>query len=246
MATKTKPKAWKHKGRLAEEVLPNLGGRIPKPKPSIPKSVCNRIIKEHLSELSKSDKKKAAEGIDFAVHKFLVAANVDARPLPENIRAQAEGLEKAARVLLNELENCDDFTWSIIAEKAETTPPAPAPKPTPRKRYLLNYLLVPLKNEPMDRPDRIVNQLRQYAVSISEIAKNAEAFGRPRTRTAFPILVWELMSVWMIATGEDGKSNPKFTDFVKAVAGTDPVRKVVPPVGDQRRKIQRTIIKVSS
>jgi len=241
MPTKTKRKPWRRKGHVVDQVLPKLGRRTPKPKPSIPKSVCNRIIKDHLKRLSKSERRKAAEGIDFAVRIFIVAANVDAQPLPENIRAQAEDLEKAARVLLTELRDCDDFTWSMIAEKAETTPPLPAPKPAPRKRYLLDYVSVPLKNEPMDHPDRIINQLRQYAPMFSEIAKDTEALERKRKRTAFPTLVNELNSVWIGATGKSGKSVPAFTDFAMAVANTKPVRDITPPVEDQRRKIQRAI-----
>jgi hypothetical protein len=241
MPTKTEPKEWERKGHFVEVVLPALGGRIPKATPTLPKRVCSRIVKTHFPNLPKSETERAAEGINTAVQMFLIAANTDAQPLPANIKARMESLEKAAVNLLTELQDCDDLTYSAIAEKAETAPPLPLPKPEQRKRYLMDYLYARRENESMDPPDRIINQLRQYAPLFAEMAKNAGTLTNSRKKTALPTLIRELKSVWKVATGKDSKGDSAFTNFVEAVTETEQVSKVAPSVGLQRLKLRRII-----
>ena len=247
MPTKTKPKKWKQESRILEAVPPAHLSRKRRPKFVITKKKRLSIVNDHFPNLSKNEKEKAAEGIEAAVRKFLIAANIDGRPLPANVRARMKNLEKTTKVLLGELRNCDDLSWEVITQKADTTPP-PSPKPRKRKgkRKLSDDLYTPLEIGPLDTPDRIADQLQQYVALFSEAAKNTGALNNRRKRTAFPTLVSELMSVWNAAPGQGGRGDPAFVDFVEAVAKTKPVSKIVPPVGDQRRKIQRAIIKVSS
>jgi hypothetical protein len=247
MPTKTNPKKWARESRIIEDVPPAHLSPNRRPKFIITKKERLGIVDKHFPNLSKTEKAKAAEGIEAAVRKFLLAANIDDRPLPANIRARMKSLEKTASDLLQELKDCDDLSWEVITRKADITPP-PSPKPRKEKgkSKLSNDLYVPLEIGPMDPPDRLIEQLEQYLVMFSGIAKNAGTMANNRKHTAFSTLVGELNSIWNTAMGLSGKGNPDFTDFVETVAKTDPVFEIARPVGDQRRKIQRAIIKVSS
>jgi hypothetical protein len=243
MVTKTKPKGWKQESSILKAVPPAHLPRSRRPNYIVTKKVRLELVKAHIPKLSKAKRDEVVEGIEGAVRKFLFAANIDGRPLPANIRARMESLEKTAKGLLQELRDCDDLSWEVITRKADTTPPPPSPKPRKDKgkRKLSDDLHVPLEIGPMDPPDRIVEQLEQYALLFSKVAKNAGNLGDKRKRTAFPTLIHELNSVWNTATGQSGKGNSKFTDFAVAVANTKSVRAIIPPVADQRRKIQRAI-----
>ncbi len=244
MATDTKPKDWKQESSILKAVPPAHLSRKRKPKFIIATKERLGIVNDHLPDLSKTEKDKAAVGIEAAVRAFQYAANIDGRPFPANIRAQMKTLEKTASDLLQKLRDCDDLSWEVITRKADKTPPPPTkPRREKGKSKLLVDLGVSLDIGPMDPPDRLIEQLEQYVGLFSKVAKNAETLGNARRKTAFPTLVSNLMSVWETATDKDCTGNPAFTGFVEAVAKTEPVRKLIPPVGDQRRKIQRAINK---
>lgn len=243
MVTETKPKGWQQESNMLKTVPPAHLSRKRKPKFIIAKKDRLGIIREHLPTLSRADREKAAEGIEGAVREFLYAANIDGRPLPANIRARMRTLEKTAKGLLRGLRDCDDLSWEVITRKADITA-APLPKPRERKgkSKLSDDLYTPLEIGPMDPPDRLIEQLDQYTALFSQVAKNAAALGNKRKNTAFPILINKLNSVWLTATGQSGKGDPAFTGFAINVAALKPVNDIAPPVGDQRRKIQRAII----
>lgn len=242
MVTKTKPKDWEQESIILKAVPPAHLSRKRKPKFIITKKDRLSIIRKHLPNLSKADREKTAEGIEAAVREFLYAANIDGRPLPANIRARMGTLEKTAKGLLRELRDCDDLSWEVITRKADiTSAPSPKSRKGKGKSKLSDDLYTPLPIEPMDPPDRLIEQLDQYTALFSQVSKNAAALGNKRKNTAFPILINKLNSVWIGATGKSGKSVPAFTNFVVAIANLKPVRDISPPVGDQRRKIQRTI-----
>jgi hypothetical protein len=245
MPTLTNPKDWKQESRMLEAVPPAHLPRNRRPAFIIPKNKRFSIVRDYLPNLSKTDKDKASEGIEAAVRKFLIAANLDGRPLPANVRVRMENLGKAATILLQELQDCDDLTREVITQKADATPP-PSPKPKPRsgKRNLSDDLHTDLELDPMDPPDRIVDQLGQYAVMFAKLAKNAGTQPNSRKKTAFPTLVRELLSVWNTALGQSSKDKLAFTALVQAVTETGAVRNISPLAGDQRRKIQREINKI--
>jgi hypothetical protein len=247
MATKTKPKKWAKESRIIEDVPPAHLSPNRRQKFVITKKKRLSIVENHFTNLSKPEKAKAAEGIEAAVRKFLIADNIDGRPLPANIRARMRTLEKAASDLLQELRDCDGLSWEVITRKVDITPP-PSPKPRKGKgkSKLSDDLYTPLEIEPMDPPDRLIEQLEQYLALFSGIAKKAGTLKNNRKKTALPTLVRELKSVWKVATGKDGKGNSAFTDFVEAVTETDQVCKAVPSAGLQRLRLQRIINKTRS
>jgi hypothetical protein len=251
MPTKTKLKKWKQEeSRMLAAVPPAHLQPDRRPAYILPEEERLSIVSDHLPKLSKTEKDKAVEGIEGAVRKFLIAGNIDDRPLPAHVRVQMERLEEAASNLLGELLDCDSLSWDVITQKAAATPPPPPPPPPPKSkskvRALADAMYVPLQVEPMDPPDRIIEQLRQYVPLFSTIAKSAGAMSNSRKKGAFLALVGELMSVWSAATSQDCKGNSAFTDFVEAVAKTDPVRTVSPLTEYPRLKIQRVIREISS
>ena len=198
------------------------------------------IVKKYFPKLSKTKKNKAADGIEIAVREFLLANNFDKRPQMSSVRVQMKDLETAASVLLNQLRECDDFSRQAITMKAASTPP-PSPEQKPRTEDNVPSALILDRIEPMDPPDRLIDQLQQYTELFGKLAKAAAAKKTNRKKTAFPTLVRELLSVWKTAKGQNGAVDPELVNFIEEVANNQSVRKIVPPVGDQRRKIQRAI-----
>ncbi len=204
MVTPTEPKPWKQEIGILAEVPPAHLPRNRRPGFVTTKKVRLQIVRKHLPDISKADKEKVVEGLEMAVRKFLIAANIDGRPLPANIRVRMEVLEKTAQEMLHKLQDCDDLSWEVIKQKAAATPP-PSPKPMEGKgkSKLTDALFTPIEIESMDPPDRIIEQLEQYATMFSKLTKSAGAMSNNRRATALPVFFIELKLVWKNATGND-------------------------------------------
>jgi hypothetical protein len=244
MGTDTKPIGWKQESNILLAVPPAHLSRKWGLKYIVTKKERLKLVNAHIFGLPKLKKDAAVDGIEAAVRKFLFADNFDDRPLPAHIRERMKKLDKAASTLLRQLEDCDDLTWEVITKKADVTQRLP-PEPLERKgkSELSNALYTPIEIEPMDPPDRLIDQLGQYATMFSKLAKSAGAMSNRRSKTALSDLIGELKLVWKNAKGTDGKGDPLFTDFVEAVANLQVVRDIIPPAGLQRLKLQRIINK---